>query len=221
MAGHSFSSQSPDSQVALPRAQRGGGCQLRSPPSPRAQPAGGTSPGLGLVHSEGEVCPEFSFAPSGPLQDAALAMISQCRSLEMPTPGFYCRRTFSSSAWSFYSFLPLLPKRPELLPQRALFIMVPLSVSLAFMWQWRSLCLIAVGAAILASGLNPGALAVAWRSLWASCNSWTCSVGPQSFSAPELMKQLVRRKRQADSKLEFHSMRIIETTYETAFAHPR
>lgn len=52
-----------------------------------------------LVRNEERSIVDSAFALNGPLQDAALAVILQCDSPEMPRCGFYCRKTFSSSTW--------------------------------------------------------------------------------------------------------------------------
>lgn len=102
------------------------------------------------------------------LQDAALA-VNFTVSLPRDTQaGFYCWKT--SSTLAVLLLLPLLPRRPsELLPQRMLHGLLRLHHSLSF-WLWCSLCLSAMGAVLVASGLTSGAFTVLW-SLWASWNT--------------------------------------------------
>ena len=118
MAGHWFSSESPDSQLTLPRADRAVGYAASCTLTPRhSQQEHEAWAGSG--QHEGKARPDFRLCSEWTSEAAASTAISQCCALEMPEHGFCCRKTFSSPTWPFYSFLPLLPKRPsELLPQR-------------------------------------------------------------------------------------------------------
>lgn len=92
---------------------------LPAAPSPCGTASRSTRPVLVLVNMSERSAPNFVSAPSGPRQAAAPTALLQRCSLETPKPGFYCRKTISSPTWPFYSFLPLLPKRPSaLLPRR-------------------------------------------------------------------------------------------------------
>lgn len=124
MRGHAFSSESADEQLsAVLRANTDAGRTCGKVALPPVHSSGGTDsvPVLVQERDQERSILNLAFALSGPLQDTALSVISQCHSPETPRCGFYCRKTFSSSAWPSYSFLPFLPERPsELLLQRTL-----------------------------------------------------------------------------------------------------
>lgn len=171
---------------------------------PVAHSSWGMNPVLTPVRNEGRAILNLAFPLSGPLKSAALAIILQGHSLETPTCGLYCRKTFSSSTWPFFfPFLPLLSKRPsESLPQKTLSSWPPQSPSPASVGRWCSLR--RRGCCSVASGLNPGALQRhgGVSGLLRTLDSVQWDPKPR---LPGLTKQLVRREWQADSTLESSS----------------
>lgn len=93
---------------------------------------------LVLIKKEGKAPPEFTVCSEQAPHWLTDFMVLLSREAQMDL----IIGKLSDSAWPFYPFLLLLPKRPELPPQRTVFVWSPESTSLTSVGSRCCICLV-------------------------------------------------------------------------------